>query len=357
MIWQVGLYAAAVLIPLAAFAIEAIFIRQLKRYNAYLATGAIGLSCVLALIGFIDYTVESHCFAHAAEHGALQRNTGPSPSTRSPPSMSKRPSAKVITSLRSPGPPVSTGSFWVRPRLRPGLVVPLGIAIDNLSAVMFLMVTFIATLIHIYSMGYMHDDPRYPRFFTYLSLFCFSMLGLVASSNVFMIFMFWELVGVCSYLLIGFWYEEKVNSDAANKAFVVNRVGDVGMLMGLGLLWTSLGTFGFQEINQGFRGPTGELHRVTLMNGADVVQLKDPETNQVTLNIATGQPRQISFWMLTLAGLGIFAGARQKRAVSASRLATGCHGRTHAGVGADSCGDDGRGGSLPGRPVFPGIYQ
>ena len=75
---------------------------------------------------------------------------------------------------------------------------------------MFVMVTFIATLIHIYSMGYMHDDPRYPRFFTYLSLFCFSMLGLVASSNVFMIFIFWELVGVCSYLLIGFWYEEKV---------------------------------------------------------------------------------------------------------------------------------------------------
>ena len=118
---------------------------------------------------------------------------------------------------------------------------------------MFLMVTFVATLIHIYSMGYMHDDPRYPRFFTYLSLFCFSMLGLVASSNVFMIFMFWELVGVCSYLLIGFWYEEKPNSDAANKAFIVNRVGDVGMLVGLGLLWTSLGTFSFQEINQGLR--------------------------------------------------------------------------------------------------------
>ena len=106
-------------------------------------------------------------------------------------------------------------------------------------------------------MGYMHDDPRYPRFFTYLSLFCFSMLGLVASSNVFMIFMFWELVGVCSYLLIGFWYEEKVNCDAANKAFIVNRVGDVGMLVGLGLLWTSLGTFSFQEINHGLRDRDG----------------------------------------------------------------------------------------------------
>ena len=126
---------------------------------------------------------------------------------------------------------------------------------------MFLMVTFIATLIHIYSMGYMHDDPRYPRFFAYLSLFCFSMLGLVASSNVFMIFIFWELVGVCSYLLIGFWYEEKVNCDAANKAFIVNRVGDVGMLVGLGLLWTSLGTFNFQEINQGLRDADGEPER------------------------------------------------------------------------------------------------
>ena len=108
------------------------------------------------------------------------------------------------------------------------LTFPLGVYIDNISVIMFLMVTLVATLIHIYSMGYMHDDPRFPRFFTYLSLFCFSMLGLVASANVFMIFIFWELVGVCSYLLIGFWYEEKNNSDAANKAFIVNRVGDVG---------------------------------------------------------------------------------------------------------------------------------
>ena len=142
--------------------------------------------------------------------------------------------------------------------------------IDNLTVVMFLMVTFVATLIHIYSMGYMHDDPRYPRFFTYLSLFCFSMLGLVVSANVFMIFIFWELVGVCSYLLIGFWYEEKVNCDAANKAFIVNRVGDVGMLVGLGILWTSLGTFDFQELNQGLREvQSGELNRVDRPSGGE----------------------------------------------------------------------------------------
>ena len=242
---------------------------------------------------------------------------GPRPST------AERGQASATTS-RSSGRPASTGSSWaVRPcrhgragaTRRRDLVVPLGVAIDNLGVIMFLMVTFIATLIHIYSMGYMHDDPRYPRFFTYLSLFCFSMLGLVASSNVFMIFIFWELVGVCSYLLIGFWYEEKANCDAANKAFIVNRVGDVGMLVGLGLLWTSLGTFSFQEINQGLRGPTGRLEsRRPSPTGTRSSQLVDPATHQVETNDVTGQPRQIPFWMLTLAGLGVFAGCVGKSA-------------------------------------------
>ena len=252
MSWQVGLYATAVLIPLAAFAVEAIFIRQLKRLNAFIATGAIAFSCLLSLIGFMSYTWESSFFHHEAHDGeAGHSNSAPAGHA----SDAQHGSAAAGESHHKPL--VWSASFdWVvlgggaaagtAARLRPDLVVPLGIAIDSLSVIMFLMVTFIATLIHIYSMGYMHDDPRYPRFFTYLSLFCFSMLGLVASANVFMIFMFWELVGVCSYLLIGFWYEEKNNADAANKAFIVNRVGDVGMLVGLGLLWTSLGTFNYQ---------------------------------------------------------------------------------------------------------------
>ena len=124
--------------------------------------------------------------------------------------------------------------------MRSPLVIPLGFYIDNVGVLMFLIITLIATLIHIYSIGYMHDDPRYPRFFIYLSLFCFSMLGLVASSNLFMILVFWGLVDLCSYSLISFWYEA-FNSDAANKAFIINRVGDVGMLIGLGILWTRLG--------------------------------------------------------------------------------------------------------------------
>ena len=263
MSWQVGLYVAAVLIPLAAFAVEAIFIRQLKRYNAYIATGAIGLSCLLSLIGFVDYTIESGFFSHHAESHAGEADRrrrrrawrgGRRRDAHHKPLVWSGSVDWVILGGQSAA--AATDGRDRREQARPGRF-RLGVAIDNLSVVMFLMVTFIATLIHIYSMGYMHDDPRYPRFFAYLSLFCFSMLGLVASSNVFMIFIFWELVGVCSYLLIGFWYEEKVNCDAANKAFIVNRVGDVGMLVGLGLLWTSLGTFNFQEINQGLRGAHG----------------------------------------------------------------------------------------------------
>ena len=95
------------------------------------------------------------------------------------------------------------------------------------------------------------------------------MLGLVASANVFMVFIFWELVGVCSYLLIGFWYEEKKNADAANKAFIVNRVGDVGMLVGLGLLWTHLGTFNIAEINRTLRDEHGPARTSRPADGGD----------------------------------------------------------------------------------------
>jgi proton-translocating NADH-quinone oxidoreductase chain L len=320
MSWQVGLYATAVLIPLAAFAVEAIFIRQLKRLNAYIATGAIAFSCLLSLIGFLYYTWESNFFSHGTEsHAGAAEHQGADESGQTGPGEGETHHKPLVWSdsfnwvvMGGAAVPARPGG----PATGPELVVPLGIAIDNLGVIMFVMVTFVATLIHIYSMGYMHDDPRYPRFFTYLSLFCFSMLGLVASSNVFMIFIFWELVGVCSYLLIGFWYEEKSNCDAANKAFIVNRVGDVGMLMGLGLLWSSLGTFSFDEINQGLRSTSGDLNRVTTLRGAEaVVQLiPDPATHEVARDPITGKPREIPYWMLTLAGLGIFAGCVGKSA-------------------------------------------
>jgi proton-translocating NADH-quinone oxidoreductase chain L len=138
------------------------------------------------------------------------------------------------------------------------------------------------------------------------------MLGLLAAPNVFMIFICWELVSLCSYLLIGFWYEEKSNCDAANKAFVVNRVGDIGMLIGLGLLWTNLGTFDFRQINTGIRDHHGELNH-QVVAGENVVPLLDAQ-GQPVLDDATGAPRQIPYWLLVVAGLGVFAGCVGKSA-------------------------------------------
>ena len=109
---------------------------------------------------------------------------------------------------------------------------------------MCLVVTGVGFLIHVYSVGYMHDDPGFRRYFTYLNLFVFMMLILVTGNNLLLMFVGWEGVGLCSYLLIGFWYEKDSASNAGKKAFIVNRIGDFGFLLGIFLLFVSLGTQG-----------------------------------------------------------------------------------------------------------------
>ena len=155
----------------------------------------------------------------------------------------------------------------------------LGYRIDNLTTIMFLMVTLISTLIFLFSIGYMgeelnltvtdhqvhtdhghlHRRGRFGRFFLFLSLFCFSMLNLVLADNLFQVFISWELVGICSYLLIGFYYERRSASNAAIKAFVVNRIGDAGFIIGLLIIWTYVGTFNFE----------GHLQTDSLSRGKD----------------------------------------------------------------------------------------
>ncbi|MBW4451385.1 MAG: NAD(P)H-quinone oxidoreductase subunit 5 [Nostoc indistinguendum CM1-VF10] len=121
----------------------------------------------------------------------------------------------------------------------------MGYTIDHLTALMLVIVTTVALLVMVYTDGYMAHDPGYVRFYAYLSLFGSSMLGLVVSPNLIQIYIFWELVGMCSYLLVGFWYDRKSAADAAQKAFVTNRVGDFGLLLGiLGLFWAT-GSFDF----------------------------------------------------------------------------------------------------------------
>ncbi len=122
--------------------------------------------------------------------------------------------------------------------------------LDPLSMVMVLVVTGVGFLIHIYSMGYMHDDPGYARYFAYLNLFACAMLLLVLAGNLLVLFVGWEGVGLCSYLLIGFWYEKRSASDAGKKAFIVNRIGDFGFLLAIFLTFWTFGTLQFSEIFQ-----------------------------------------------------------------------------------------------------------
>jgi NADH-quinone oxidoreductase subunit L len=125
------------------------------------------------------------------------------------------------------------------------LQIDMGFQLDQLSAVMLLIVTGVGSLIHLFSVGYMKEDPGYARYFAYLNLFVVFMLVLVLGSSFPVMFIGWEGVGLCSYLLIGFWFSDKVNADAGKKAFIVNRIGDFGFLVAMFMIWHSLGTLTF----------------------------------------------------------------------------------------------------------------
>jgi NADH-quinone oxidoreductase subunit L len=303
------LYVAATLLPLASFvvlllagAVRAIarprretplggtLYRWLggdtpQRSGAYIATAAIGLAFVLSLAGFILFMGEHE--RPAAEHGTEHAAAG-----------HQEPNPAPVEDPRW-----AENTRWASLGIgRTANVLQLGYRIDSLSAVMFLMVTFIATLIHLFSIGYMADElqpevedhqvhtaeghfrrrGRFGRFFLFLSLFCFSMLNLVLADNLFQVFVSWELVGLCSYLLIGFYYERTSAANAANKAFITNRIGDAGFIIGLMILWTYVGTFDFQKL----------FHDIPerLLDGS------------------------LPYWLLVAAGLGIFLGCVGKSA-------------------------------------------
>ncbi|WP_428937421.1 NADH-quinone oxidoreductase subunit L [Fontivita pretiosa] len=190
--------------------------------------------------------------------------------------------------------PINSTFGWIPVGTWPGQRHPgfldLGVYVDSLTVIMFNMVTLVSTLIFVFSIGYMREDKRYPRFFTYLSLFDFSMLGLVLGGTVLQLFIFWELVGLCSYLLIGFWYEKKSASNAAIKAFVTNRVGDFGFLIGFGILFYHLGNMTLPDMWIQL-GAAGGGQAIKLSTGA-----------------------VFSSTLLTVMGIGLFFGAVGKSA-------------------------------------------
>lgn len=129
-----------------------------------------------------------------------------------------------------------------------GVDLNIGFLVDNLTAMMMCVVTFVSLMVHIYTIGYMHEDPGYQRFFSYISLFTFSMLMLVMSNNFVQLFFGWEAVGLVSYLLIGFWFKRPTATFANLKAFLVNRVGDLGFLLGIGLVLAHFGTLDYAQV-------------------------------------------------------------------------------------------------------------
>lgn len=135
---------------------------------------------------------------------------------------------------------------WIN--IKPFLDVPLGFILDPLSKTMLVLVTGVGALIHVYSLGYMRDDEGKARYFAALSLFMFSMLGIVLANNFVMMFIFWELVGVSSYLLIGHWFTRDSAAEAAKKAFLTNRIGDFGFMLGILMVWAGTGTIIFGEL-------------------------------------------------------------------------------------------------------------
>lgn len=254
------LLAAAWLLPLVSFTIIVLFGPRMGKHGvfaSYVATGAILASLVLSLCAFAIWV---------GEHGVgVTGHMEHAAATEHP--MAEHAAEDGHHAAHEVKPPVYYAGDWYILGQFGRMRITIGYYIDALTVAMFAMVSLIASLIHFYAIGYMHDElhevtdhevqlanghhlhrpGRFHRFFQYLSLFCFSMLGLVIAGNIAMVFVFWELVGICSYFLIGFYIERQSASNAANKAFIVNRVGDFGMIIGLMALWGSLGTFHFGD--------------------------------------------------------------------------------------------------------------
>ncbi len=363
--------------PLAGFAVEVFggyWSGRRSKAAAYLAVACIFIGFCLSVSAFCVWGSATgwKALAHAEEPAAH------APSTE----LAKIANEEHVASAAAPthGPAHDevrtrfSGRIYTLAQFG-DLVLSLDYYIDSLTLVMFMMVTLIATCIHVFAMGYMSDEltedyvdhevhtaggghfhrpGRYYRFFSYMSLFCFSMLGLVLAGNIFQVFIFWELVGICSYLLIGFYVERRSASTAANKAFIMNRVGDFGFLIGLMILWTSFGTFHFTEHDVSGQTRPGLFEMLRDSHGAIAVNAAD---NTVQLHDPTGQHTQIPYMLLVAAGLGVFAGCVGKSAaVPAADLASRRDGGSDARFGPRPLRHDGRRRRVSGRAVLSDVH-
>ena len=244
------------LIPAASFFLILFFGKRLPRKGSEIGLAAVGIAFVLAIatnVQWFDHVnnppehgPETHSEEEAPaedEHGlpatVAVGGESAAPATASAPAAEQEEVHEVA--------PVERSWTWFE---NGGVDIEVGMLLDGPAVMMLFVVTLVSLLVHVYSTDYVHGDRRYTHFFAFLSLFTASMLGLIMAKTTLQLIVCWELVGVCSFALIGHWWEEKANSDAALKAFITNRVGDVGLLVGMITLYFAAGqTFDIVEIN------------------------------------------------------------------------------------------------------------
>jgi NADH-quinone oxidoreductase subunit L len=271
------------LIPAASFWLILFFGKRLPRKGSEIGIAAVGLAFVLALITNVqwfdhvddaEHEAETHSEEIVEEEhglGALEGESAQAEAVAVPASdlrgVARAEEGEALDEAEE-------GHFEVGPVTREwtwfqngGVDIEIGMLLDGPAVMMLLLVSLVSLLVHVYSTDYVAGDRRYTHFFAFLSLFTASMLGLVIAKSTLQLIIMWELVGVCSFVLIGHWWEEKANSDAALKAFITNRVGDVGMLVGvIVLFWTAGETFDILEINA--KALSGDISHTALLVAA-----------------------------------------------------------------------------------------
>jgi NADH-quinone oxidoreductase subunit L len=243
---------AIFVIPLGAFVVQALFNRFLPRRGDWLVVGTMGIAVILSLVIF----VRAMSGAHARRPMNEERSWEWLLLDRHPIAVEPAGSSEALKTEQSAKAAANRG-------MAEDGRVRVGVLVDGRTAVLLVVVTVVSFLVFLYSVAYLKGDVRYGRYYASLALFSTSMLGLVLSDNLLALYIFWELVGFCSYVLIGHWFERQSAADAAIKAFITTRIGDVGMLIGILLIYWNVGSFRYSDI---FRyvheyGRTGGLSR------------------------------------------------------------------------------------------------
>jgi NADH-quinone oxidoreductase subunit L len=221
-------------LPAASFVLILFFGKRLPKGGSELGIAAVGLAFLLSCVAGVQWIQRVNDAGHHEAAMAFQEEHGGEEG--GVPAEGEHAGAE----------PVTTEVTWLQSG---GHEFTAGTLVDGLTVMMLFVVTTVSLLVHVYSTDYVHGDRRYTHFFAFLSLFTASMLALVMSRSTLQLLVCWELVGLCSFVLIGHWWEEKANSDAALKAFLTNRVGDVGLIVGVIVLFFAAGTFDIVEIN------------------------------------------------------------------------------------------------------------